>query len=474
MSYYRRLATLLGSDPAQATADDVRRLLKNPQAAEDQDLDYKLTAHDTGTAGGGELAKDIAAFANATGGVLILGLQEDRKTSIPVHAAPLPLPDGLRRRFLETLASRTAPIVDCQIHYAKEAPAAGGQAPTGFALVMVPPSPRAPHAVTGLNDSKDGTLRFPVRSGSATRFMTPSEVETAFFDKQNRRAQREERHEQLLAAIVKEGEINSAKRFLAFVKKARLVLTLVPHSPGDMAWDQQVFKRYQQQVRAELSLVGESHTTFDTVEPAPFGFVARQDQGSVRQVTAVFADDGSSAVEYPLSVETSRGALYDDDDDFSGAVMVSSGDLTMTVVSALGLLSRHAVDRAGAMGGCSIRAELTGPLTREPATDSASAAPRPLLLTSASMQWASTSRAAQSGAVEIGTFVEDLVQPGKALIQAADLLMTRLGRQFGQVESVYTTRDGTLVRGGRFPDFPPGVFYDWANGKGLDVQERVN
>ncbi|MEV5568254.1 ATP-binding protein, partial [Streptomyces sp. NPDC052196] len=117
MSYYRRLTTLLGADPAQATADDVRRLLNNAQAAEDQDLDYKLEPHANGTEGGGELVKDIAAFANSTGGVLILGLQDDRKTSIPVHAAPIQLTDGLRRRYSETLASRTAPIVNIAIHF---------------------------------------------------------------------------------------------------------------------------------------------------------------------------------------------------------------------------------------------------------------------------------------------------------------------------------------------------------------------
>lgn len=129
------------------------------------------------------------------------------------------------------------------------------------------------------------------------------------------------------------------------------------------------------------------------------------------------------------------------------------------------------MDRAGAMGGCSIRAELTGPIARKP--DSTSAAPRSLLLTSATMQLASASRAARSGAAEIGTFVEDLVQPGKALIQAVDLLMTRLGRQFGQVESVYTTRDGALVRDQRSPYFP-GALYEWAHREGLDVQERAH
>lgn len=201
MSYHRRLATLLGADPAQATADDVRKLLNNPLAAEGQDLDHKLEPHANGTEGGGELAKDIAAFANSTGGVLVLGLQDDRKTSIPVHASPIQLTDGLRRRYSETLASRTAPILDVDIHFAKETHTLDGQVPLGFALVMVPPSPRSPHAVLGLTDLRDGCLRFPVRSGSRTRFMNPTEVETAFLDKQNRHAQRELRHDQLLDAI---------------------------------------------------------------------------------------------------------------------------------------------------------------------------------------------------------------------------------------------------------------------------------
>lgn len=122
------------------------------------------------------------------------------------------------------------------------------------------------------------------------------------------------------------------------------------------------------------------------------------------------------------------------------------------------------------MGGCSIQAELVGPRAEE--SDSASAEHTPLLLTSATMQLASATRATQHGEAEIGTFVEDLAQPGTALIQAADLLMTRLGRQFGQVESVYTTRDGALVIDKRSPFFP-GALYDWAQREGLDVQERT-
>ncbi|MFD9137319.1 RNA-binding domain-containing protein [Streptomyces bottropensis] len=75
-------------------------------AAEGRDLDHKLAPHDTGTEGGGEPAQAIAAFANSTGGVLVLGLQDDRRTSVPVHASPIQLTDGPRRRYSETLASR--------------------------------------------------------------------------------------------------------------------------------------------------------------------------------------------------------------------------------------------------------------------------------------------------------------------------------------------------------------------------------
>ncbi|MFB6980727.1 AlbA family DNA-binding domain-containing protein [Streptomyces scopuliridis] len=335
MSYYGRLTTLLGADPAQATADDVRRLLNNAQAAEDQDLDYKLEPHANGTEGGGELVKDIAAFANSTGGVLILGLQDDRKTSIPVHSAPIQLTDGLRRRYSETLASRTAPIVNIAIHFAKEAHTLDGQVPLGFALVMVPPSPSSPHAVLGLTDPRDGSLRFPVRSGSRIRFMSPTEVETAFLDKQNRRAQRELRHDQLLDAIDEQKGFSPIRSSGSWSAKPALTITLVPHAPGSVPWDRSAFEHYQRQLRTETTLLDERHTTFDEVEPVADGFVARQDPGSTRQVIAVFADDGSAGVEYPLSPQSDRG-WYNADDEASNRprpLILSTGELTEVVVA---------------------------------------------------------------------------------------------------------------------------------------------
>ncbi|MFJ9627406.1 helix-turn-helix domain-containing protein [Streptomyces sp. NPDC101175] len=459
MSYYRRLATLLATDPAQATADDVRRLLNNPRAAEDQDLDYKLEPHANGTEGGGELAKDIAAFANSTGGVLVLGLQDDRRTSVPVHDAAIPLTDALRRRYSETLASRTAPIIDVDIHFAPETGSAPGAVPQGFALVMVAPSPGAPHAVLGLNDPRDGCLRFPVRSGSRIRFMSPAEVETALLDRQTRRAQRERRHGQLLEAIAEQQSFGTAPVAREWAVKVPLSITLVPHVPGSLPWDRAAFERYRQQVRAETTLLSERHTTFDEVEPIADGFVARHGSGTTRQVIAVFGEDGSAGIEYPLSPEPPRGQQGGLPDE---ALRIGTGELTEVVVSALGVLARHATDRARATGGCTVRLAVRGPWARFPGETGFGV--RSVALTSGSRQ-------AEGATAEIGTFVEDLVVPGSALIETADLLLTRVGRRFGQVESPYTASDGTVIRDQRTPYFP-GELYRWAEQVGVTVQPR--
>ncbi|WP_105967663.1 hypothetical protein [Streptomyces geranii] len=324
---------------------------------------------------------------------------------------------------------------------------------------MVAPSPRAPHAVLGLNDPRDGCLRFPVRSGSRVRFMSPAEVETALLDRQTRRAQRERRHGQLLEAIAEQQSFGAAPVAQSWAVKVPLSITLVPHMPGSLPWDRTAVERYRQQVRAEMTLLSKRHTTFDEVEPIADGFAARQGSGTTRQVIAVFAEDGSAGMEYPLSPEPPRRQHSGQADE---VLRIGTGQLTEVVVSALGVLGRHATDRAGATGGCTVRLALRGPWAHYPGGTGAGV--RSLALTSGSRQ-------AAGATAEIGTFVEDLGEPGPALIKATDLLLTRVGRRFGQVESPYTASDGTVIRDERTPHFP-GELYRWAEQLGLPVQAR--
>ncbi|WP_266873071.1 hypothetical protein [Streptomyces sp. NBC_01381] len=235
-----------------------------------------------------------------------------------------------------------------------------------------------------------------------------------------------------------------------------------------MPWDRRAFEEYRRQLHCETALLEAQHTAFDEVEPAAGGFVARHAPDTTREVVAVFGDDGSAGVQYSLSPRSERGWYDADDDEGAGGprpLVLSTGELTEVVVSALGLLGRHAADRAGTYGGCAIRVNLAGP-SPQGLERVVSRALGPVRLTSGS-------RSAEQASAEIGAFVEDLIQPGPPLFQAVDLLLTRLGRRFGQVESVYTTREGALVRDQRTPFFP-GDLYRWAERLGIVVENHVN
>lgn len=194
------------------------------------------------------------------------------------------------------------------------------------------------------------------------------------------------------------------------------------------------------------------------------GFVARQGSGTVRQVVAVFADDGSAGMEYPLSPVPPRGGHGDGADSAEALepLKIGVGELTEVVVfSALGVLGRHATDRARVIGGCTVRLTVRGPWSEYPRGKGAGR--RLVALTSGS-------RSVEHASAEVGAFVEDPVQPGPALIEVVDLLLTRLGRRFGQVESPYTTAAGALIKDQRTPYFP-GELYRWAPQAGVALEE---
>ncbi|MEU2621993.1 hypothetical protein ABZ642_28330 [Streptomyces sp. NPDC007157] len=63
-----RLQTLLGASPREASWHQYPTLLRNPNAVESTDLDYKGTQYERKPEWQAELAKDVAALANAAGG----------------------------------------------------------------------------------------------------------------------------------------------------------------------------------------------------------------------------------------------------------------------------------------------------------------------------------------------------------------------------------------------------------------------
>jgi hypothetical protein len=137
---------------------------------EGDDLDFKRAHHDDPD----ELAKDVAAFANSGGGVLVLGVADDKGRASA--AMPVEIGDPSQRHIHQVMASRVHPFV----HGVELRAIPTAKLGHGFLLVIVPASSLAPHAVV---DPASGNLRYPVRAGTTTRWLPEHEVSTRYADR---------------------------------------------------------------------------------------------------------------------------------------------------------------------------------------------------------------------------------------------------------------------------------------------------
>jgi hypothetical protein len=121
-----------------------------------------------------ELAKDVAAFANATGGVVLVGAVEDPETGRLREYAPMPeaFAESVKAAYDLAVANlcRPQPVID----------AVRVKAPSPFdgfvVAVNVNPTPVGPVGVRWVDDPKCPSWAFPLRTTTHTAYLTPTEL----------------------------------------------------------------------------------------------------------------------------------------------------------------------------------------------------------------------------------------------------------------------------------------------------------
>ncbi|MGW6487137.1 AlbA family DNA-binding domain-containing protein [Streptomyces sp. NPDC055056] len=443
-----RLRTLLGSPPGKASYTQFLTLLRNPSAAESGDLDYKGGQYGKGTEEAGELAKDVGALANAGGGTLILGLREDKATSIPQHTNPEPLTDQLRKNYRETLVLRLDPPVACDIHFVPEDPAAAR--PSGLVVISVPPSARTPHAVVGTKDLRDGTLRFPYRNDNQTAFMNLAQVKRAIASSQSLAAGR---HDVLDAAHAAVGADGRALR------GPRITLTLTPDLPGAFPIDSASFDGFRTELAAEeLAFFGRN--VFQAFGVGPRRFIASQSESRSRHV-AHFHADGTTAwsTEGPVCQAFVRAAGIAET-----AESWDSDGVVLRVLAGLQCLAAHTASRATAAGTATARITLdTGPSQVACGLASNST-------TSAQFVFSDIEQHRATG--EAGVLLDAAAEAGPGLVQAAAALLADCFQNFGVVEAEQLTLDGRI----NLPAWGPrkrDQIVRWAQSRGVETTDVI-
>ena len=207
---------LLGCQVDDLEANGIQRLVEDG-VAEGPDLEFKVQCYGTSDSDKRELAKDVAALANAQGGLIIVGVKE--QDGVAVGVSPVEFSDAEVRRMNHIILSGVAPRPDFGVRHVMT-----DKETYGFYLIAVPQSPQAPHAVL-INDG----MRYPRRTGTTTHMLSESEVANAYRNRFAYLQERRERHIELSAALAAEmaGDTN----------RALLTFTFVPDSPGSWTID---------------------------------------------------------------------------------------------------------------------------------------------------------------------------------------------------------------------------------------------
>lgn len=173
---WSRIHAALGLLPSPLTHAEMTQAVQNG-LLEDGDLDWKQQLPEYSDKGKREFGKDVAAMANASGGLIVFGVEEHNEAATGICGVATD--ETQRNRLRSIAASWIRPVVP-GLEVVEMRDASGGDA---MLVVSVPASVDAPHVV-GQRDQ----LGVPVRYGSSTLWLSEHEIQRAYRDRFERYA----------------------------------------------------------------------------------------------------------------------------------------------------------------------------------------------------------------------------------------------------------------------------------------------
>lgn len=203
-----QLRSLLGSDPSSVSAESLQRLIGERESAVSDWKERIERSPDSRR----ELARDVASFANAQGGLLVIGLAEGISSEALEFVG---WTDDSLGDLADWVTSVVRGNVSPPLRFSAHNVLGPDQKPV--VLVAIESSDRAPHAV-----DVGSKLQYPVRDGRSKRYLNEAEVA----DWYGRRLQRANRQEEDL------DRLNEAAATVARPEIPTVSVGLAPARPG--------------------------------------------------------------------------------------------------------------------------------------------------------------------------------------------------------------------------------------------------
>lgn len=451
----RRLEALFGVGLSELRAAHIHSLVDS-STQESFDLEFKGERYGRGDSDRRALAGDVAALANTAGGLIIIGVAEDAQSCADDDPG-VELSGAEVRRIEQVVASLVAPVPVFDVWQVAKEPdpnAPAGSAPAdgtqGFIVIAVARGSQSPHAVL-VNDG----LRFPKRNGSTTRYLSEPEVAAAYRDRLAGWEQQARR--------VTEIEHDALARLDATYRDPWIVVTLVPDLPGNFVISQAVYSAFQREVATRSVRLFATSTPFHRTSTGRRRLLADASLNTplARYGALDVHTDGAGVYATNVFDLSSQGPSWDTPEEAPlRAKLISDDILVIGILSGLLYLAQHARDRAATGGGALLRAQLY-PISEE----------RPIQIGHGdrfSEPSSDKTLITPTAPAETAAAIDDLTQPGPALLAAACRLANEIGQAFGIPEMGHLSPTGE-VRQRYWGHSSRQLLVNWAEENGITL-----